>query len=138
MNLNSMQINFIMAAILISGCDNLERTSRVADVRKNPDRSIGRQIFFDSCIKSDRHGTSLYDCADPTEMLSVEISEKARNSKNGKNLIESSYRQWTPESNIEIRVKVSGGVVDRQSQGGGIIFIINNIESFDVAKGNGI
>ncbi|WP_205393459.1 hypothetical protein [Xanthomonas hydrangeae] len=138
MNFNNIKVNFIVAIILISGCDNLGRSSKVADVKKNPDRSMGRQIFFDSCIKNDRHGTSLYDCADPAELLSVEISEKVQKSKKGKYLIESGYRQWTPENNVEIRVKVSGGVVDRRSQGGGIVFIINNIESFDVARGSGI
>ncbi|MCC8536219.1 hypothetical protein ACDH70_10255 [Xanthomonas axonopodis pv. poinsettiicola] len=71
-------------------------------------------------------------------MLPVEISEKVQKSKKGKALIESGYKQWTPENNVEIKVKVSGGVVDRRSQGGGIVFIINNIKSFDVAKGNGI
>ncbi|NIJ88867.1 hypothetical protein FHR49_001654 [Xanthomonas campestris] len=138
MNFNYIKVNLIIAIILISGCDNLGRISKVADVKKNPDRSIGKQIFFDSCIKSDRHGTSLYDCADPTELLSVEISEKVQKSKKGRALTESGYRQWTPENNVEIKVKVSGGVVDRRSQGGGIVFIINNIESFNVAKGNGI
>lgn len=46
MNLKSIQASLIMATILISGCDNLGRTSRVANVKKNPDRSMGRRIFL--------------------------------------------------------------------------------------------
>ncbi|WOB26887.1 MULTISPECIES: hypothetical protein [Xanthomonas] len=71
-------------------------------------------------------------------MLSVEIPEKVRDSENGKNLVESGYRQWPPGSNVEIRANVSGVLVDHRAQGGGVVFIVDKVEGLDVAKGNGI
>lgn len=128
---------FFFAISLVVGCSHPDAISQVAEVKRNPDRSMGQQLFFDACLRSDRQGTSLYDCVDPAEMLAIEVPEKVRNSKKGRILIEAGYRQWPPGSDIELKVNVSGVLVDRRNQGGGVIFRIITIEDVDVVKRNG-
>ena len=89
----------------------------VREIISHPARYVGKEVSLTGCYLSGRHGTSVYDCQDRSELLRVSIPPGVAESAKGKLLIERGYSQWPPGAEVVIPLNVRG-VLSRIDDGG--------------------